>query len=166
MRADTTTQLLQFWSGRTPRERRMLALGGGVLLFGLVYGLIWAPIAGERERLEKSLPKLRAEHRLMVVQAAAIQRLQQPAAPRTGDTLRQTEAAALAGGVRDALTSLQPLDARRVRIVGQMRPAGVWLAWLETLGRQGLAVESARLSRGEQAGQVSLEATLIGVAAP
>lgn len=166
MRADATTQALQYWSSRTPRERRMLALGGGVLLFGLVYGLIWAPIASERDRLEKSLPKLRAEYRLMEVQAAAMERLKQPATTQTGDPLRQTEAAALAGGVRDALTSLQPLDARRVRIVGQVLPAGVWLAWLETLGRQGLVVESARLSRGEQGGQVSLEATLIGVAAP
>ncbi|MDP2834088.1 MAG: type II secretion system protein GspM [Pseudomonadota bacterium] len=166
MAAEFIAKARQFWTSRTPRERRLLALGGGVLLFGLVWGLVWAPIAGDRARLEKALPKLRAEYRLMQVQASAIERLKRQSTPGQGDPLRQTEAAALAGGVRDAITSLLPLDARRVRIIGQARPASVWLNWLETLRRQGIAVESARLSRGEKAGMVSLEATLIGTAAP
>ncbi|MNF49110.1 Type II secretion system protein M [compost metagenome] len=42
-----------WWHGISPREQRLVAVGGGILLLGLCYWVIWQPVANridERER--------------------------------------------------------------------------------------------------------------------
>ncbi|QDQ26021.1 type II secretion system protein M [Chitinimonas arctica] len=53
--------LIEFWKQRNTRERAILAAGGGLLLLALIYGLVIAPVARERARLQASLPGLRAD---------------------------------------------------------------------------------------------------------
>lgn len=46
-------KLQGWWQGISPREQRLVAVGGGILLLGLCYWAIWQPIASritERER--------------------------------------------------------------------------------------------------------------------
>ena len=46
-------KLQGWWRGISPREQRLVAVGGGIFLIGLCYWLIWQPVANriaERER--------------------------------------------------------------------------------------------------------------------
>lgn len=52
---------LQFWSARDARERVILSLGAGVVVFTLIYLSFIDPALTGREQLRKSLPVLRQQ---------------------------------------------------------------------------------------------------------
>lgn len=54
-----------FWDARTPRERRILAVGGGLLLLVLCWLLLIDPALQGREEWKKALPALRADYAQM-----------------------------------------------------------------------------------------------------
>ncbi len=54
-----------FWDARTPRERRILAVGGGLLLLVLCWLLLIEPALQGREEWKKALPALRADYAQM-----------------------------------------------------------------------------------------------------
>ena len=64
-----------FWAGHSDRDRRLMAVAAVVVLFGLGYALIVDPLVRANQKLAASLPKQRAEVRLMRVQLAEIERL-------------------------------------------------------------------------------------------
>lgn len=73
-----------FWDARTPRERRILAVGGGLLLLVLCWLLLIDPALQGREQWKKALPALRADYAQMqslAQQAAAAPPPSAPAAP-------------------------------------------------------------------------------------
>ncbi len=72
-----------FWSERTPRERMILLVGGGLLLAAVLWLLLIEPALDGRARWQKDLPALRADYAQM--QALAQQASSAPppsAAPR------------------------------------------------------------------------------------
>ncbi len=78
-----SSALRQFWYGRTPRERRILAVGGGLLLLVLVWLVLIDPALQGREQWNKALPGLRADVAQMqaLAQQAAAAPAAAPAAP-------------------------------------------------------------------------------------
>lgn len=153
------------WAGRTARERGFLAAGGAVLLLGLGYALVLDPLIKANHKLAASLPKQRAELRLMRSQVVEIERLRMndQSAGKTGSSLvHAIESAAAAHGVREAVTGLAPLAADRVRVTTGPMSATAWLAWFTDLERQGIGVVSWRLTSDDRPGRVSVEAMLGG----
>lgn len=59
--APLITAFNRFWQQRNERERRILLIGGSVMLFALVYSLAIDPSIQNRKRLARSLPTLRAD---------------------------------------------------------------------------------------------------------
>ncbi len=57
--------LQQFWQERTLRERRILAVGGGLLLLVLVWLLLIDPALQGRAQWQQTLPSLRADYAQM-----------------------------------------------------------------------------------------------------
>ncbi len=55
----------RFWAERTPRERWILGLGGGLLLLVLCWLLLIDPALQGREEWKKALPALRADYAQM-----------------------------------------------------------------------------------------------------
>jgi type II secretory pathway component PulM len=158
-------RLHAFWAGRTSRERTFLAAGATVLLLGLGYGLVVEPLVKANHKLAASLPKQRAELRLMRAQVDEIERLRagSRSAGKTGSALvHAIESAAAAHGVREAVTGLAPLAADRVRVTTGPMPASAWLAWFSDLERQGISVVSWRLTGEDKAGRFAVEALLAG----
>ncbi|MES2933294.1 MAG: type II secretion system protein M [Pseudomonadota bacterium] len=73
-----------FWSARSPQERKLLRLATLVVLLALIYSVLIDPAMQGRARLEKSLPALR-------LQAADMQALSREAALLAGRTAPVTE---------------------------------------------------------------------------
>jgi len=158
-------RLRAFWADRSARERGFLAAGGAVLLLGLGYALVFDPLIKANHKLAASLPKQRAELRLMRAQVGEIERLRvhNQSAGKSGSALvHAIESAAAAHGVREAVTGLVPLAEDRVRVTTGPMSATAWLAWFTDLERQGIGVESWRLTGEDRPGRVSVEALLAG----
>ena len=154
-----------FWAGRSIRERAILGMGFAVVLFGLGYGLIVDPLIKANRKMAASLPKQRAELRLIRAQVSEVERLRSKSknAAKSGSSLIHTiESAAAAHGAREAMGSLSPLSADRVRVTAGPMAVTVWLAWFADLEQQGVTVASLRLTTDDKPGQVSIEATLAG----
>lgn len=157
-----------FWAGRNTRERRMLGLGGAVLLLGLLYGLVYDPLAQARQKMLGRLPELRAELRLMRAQVAQIEYQRRRAGMNqiTAAGLSRLVASTAAGhGLQQAIRASVPLDGERLQVVTQPHPASALLAWLADLERQGARVQSCRISVTGPSGLATLDA-IIGVGAP
>ncbi|MCM0044768.1 MAG: type II secretion system protein M [Burkholderiaceae bacterium] len=67
----------RFWAERTPRERRILGVGGGLLLLVLCWLLLIDPALQGRAQWKQALPALRADYAQM--QALAQQAAAAPA---------------------------------------------------------------------------------------
>ena len=147
-----------FWSARSPRERRVIALAGGLLAALLFVAFVWLPLERSRARLLVELPALRASIATLERQAAEVKVLRaMPAASRA-------PAAPL-----NALANTNPLpgaqmtalDDRRVRVTGADVGFGALLEWLASVqAAHGLRVESARVDALPAAGRVRAELIL------
>ena len=160
-------QLMNFWLARSDRERLILVAGGGVLLFGLLYGVIYRPIEASRRGLIDRLPQMRAEYRLLAAQADEIERIRDRSVKQPGGGVslhRRIESSAMSNGLSDVTISVTPGGNDLVQVVTGDRPVRVWMEWLLELERQGVRVHSARIRLSGKDGQARLEATFAGAA--
>lgn len=152
-----------FWRGRSQRERTLLGVAAAVVAFGVLYGLVYAPVERARARLAQRLPQLRAEQRLLTAQVAEIERLRaqgKAGAAAAEPLVRRVEASAMANGLRERVQSLAALGDGGVQVVTGSGPLEGWLRWLQDLRGQGVRVQSCRVSLADEPGQASLDAVL------
>lgn len=147
-----------FWSARSPRERRVVAVAAGLLAVLLIVAFAWLPLQRSRTRMLEELPKLHASIATLERQAADVKRL------RAMPPASRAPAASL-----NALSNTNPLpgaqlaalDEQRVRVTGADVGFGALLDWLASVqAAHGLRVESARLDALPTAGRVRAEITL------
>jgi general secretion pathway protein M len=158
-------QFLDFWQARSDRERLILAVGGGVVLFGLLYGAIYAPLEASRKALMDRLPQMRAEYRLLTAQVEEIERIRSRSVKQSGGAVslqRRIESSAMSKGLGDGIISMTPSGNDLIQVVTADRPARVWMEWLLELQGQGVRVDSARIRFSGKDGQARLEATFAG----
>jgi general secretion pathway protein M len=152
-----------FYAERSPRERMILLVGGFVLLVLVGYGTIYEPVRQARGKLAERLPTLRAELRLMRVQAAEIERLR----TRMGNSgnagvEQRVKSSAAAFGVGGAFTQFTLVSNDQVQLTTQPLPPGAWIDWLADLERQGITVTRCHITGSGQPGLASVELTLRG----
>jgi general secretion pathway protein M len=158
-------QFVDFWQARSDRERLILAVGGSVLLFGVLYGAIYVPIEASRRGLADRLPQLRAEYRLLAAQVEEIERIRSRAVKQPGGAVslqRRIESSAMSKGLGDGITSITSAGNDLIQVMTADRPARIWMEWLLDLQRQGVRVHSARIRFSGKDGQARLEATFAG----
>jgi type II secretory pathway component PulM len=149
-----------WWSGRSPRERRVLGTGAIVLLLALAL-VAWLESSRSRARLEAELPRLRASIAALERDAAEVQRLR--AVPATtaqaGTQAPLVTLATNAGGLPGAQIAV--VDDRRVKLVAGDISFGALLEWLRNAqSTHGMRVESARLDALPAAGRVRADLVL------
>lgn len=147
-----------FWSARSPRERRIIAIAGALLAAILCVALVWLPLEQARTRMLGELPKLRASIASLERQAGEVKRLRAaPAASRApGASLNSIGNSLPLPGAQ-----VTALDDRRVKLTGSDVAFGALLDWLASAqAAHGLRVESARLEALPTAGRVRAELTL------
>jgi type II secretory pathway component PulM len=147
-----------FWSARSPRERRVIAVALGALAALLFVAFAWLPLERSRSRLAAELPQLRASIAILERQAGEVKRLRaMPAASRA--SAAPLNAIANTNPLPGA--QLTALDERRVRLTGADVGFGALLDWLASVqAAHGLRVESARVDALPLAGRVRVELTL------
>jgi len=148
--------------GRSPRERRAIALGAIALLLVGGYAGLWLPLAAETARLRAAVPELRAQAAQLDADAAEAVRLAAaPAAPPPADTLAAgVEQSIAAAGLKDRVR-VQALDAARAQLDTETAEFNDWIALLAAVqGARKAKVESARVEPLAASTQVHARAVL------
>ncbi|WP_233834855.1 type II secretion system protein GspM [Paraburkholderia sp. ZP32-5] len=161
-RLGTARLALKTWfDERAPRERWLLAGGGGVMFAALVYSVLWAPAFDGRERIAARLPALEQGIADAQLQLEEARRLRAAAAVRApaGTALREALAASLAqAGIEHAQLSVV---GRGIQIDAKDAPFGVWMTWLDTVRRDDhVRVVNAHASAAAKPGVATVSATL------
>lgn len=149
---NTFTELLQAWQQRSPREQRMLAIGGLALLVTLFYLMVWEPIMQGRAEAERALSEARATaqriERVAAMQPA--QARQRTASNPSRSLLAQVNQAVRSNTLGTTPERLTPDGDDAVRVWLQEAPFNNLLRWLAELeGNGGLRLERADIDRKE-----------------
>jgi general secretion pathway protein M len=130
--------VLNFWQGREPRERKMMAAGAMALALVLVYLIGIAPAQLGISRLQKALPQLRLQAASMQALASQAQQLNTtlppPAVLSTHDTI---QASLMRRGLK---AQSVVVTADQVRIQLNNASFAMLIEWLDEIQK------SARLS--------------------
>ena len=143
------------WLARTEQERKLLTIGGAVVLLAIFYLVLVAPAVEGRAQLQKSLPNMRqqaAQLNAMALEAGALSR--QPPVQVTPMT-RETLAASLSA------RSITPQSLVMTGEFAKLQVNGVsfanLVAWLDAARRDNrIAVQDAAFTAVAAAGQPAL----------
>lgn len=154
--------LIQFWSERNTRERMIISIGSLLLLVSLLYAYVWLPIRNDVDRMNRSLPELRAAAAQMRGEANEISTLKtRGVTVPAGGALAAVEQSAASQGLRDKLEELGATDASHVRMSSNALPFDQWVSWLNLLQAQsGMRIESANVEATQDSGKVKAQAVL------
>lgn len=151
-----------FWTGRSPRERTVLAGIGAAVAALLLFAFVWLPLERSRSHAAAQLPQLRASVAEMRDQAAEVAALR--ALPARHDGSAPALSTLIASG---ALTQglagarLTALDGKRLKLAmddASWTRVVEWLSAAQSL--HGLAVEEATVEALASAGRVRAEFVL------
>ena len=156
-------RLRSAWNGLTPSERRLAAIGAGVLGIALLYVMLWRPVQKDLARLRASVPEESAQLRQMRAQAASIQPLRARAgtAPAAGMLLSVVDQSATSRGLRGFITRLEADGATGLQLVAEAVPFNTFIAWLAELqDGSGLVVDNASMDAYTASGTVNVKMKL------
>lgn len=157
----------RWWQGLAARERRVVAIGGALVLLLLAWAFIWDPLASSRARLQAGVQQAEADLAWMreAVPRLATSRAQGGVigADRAGRSLP-----ALAdGSLREAglgahLSRLEPLGEGRVGLWFDDIGFDPFIVWLESFApRYGIRVEELTVDRATAPGMVDARVVLV-----
>ncbi len=155
------TPLRTRWVAATPRERTVAAVAAAIVAAVLYLWLVQSA-SDARGKLTTVVTALRTDAARLELHAAEMERLRTlpgttPAASSDLRTLVQNQAGA--AGLSPALLGINVADAHQVQVVfGTVRFAD-WLAWVESLQKQQVRLETCRIEALSAAGLVSVTAT-------
>jgi type II secretory pathway component PulM len=162
IRPTTETRLIQWrqwWQLRSPAERSVWLVAGGVALALAAWVLIWQPLARDTERLERRLIEQRATLAMARRQADEIAALAQRAVePSPRDARSDVESALARQGIK--ATAIERGDDQRLRVTLDAVSFDALASLLEALQRDARlsAVDLTAAARVEP-GQVRAEMT-------
>lgn len=136
MKADMLMRLSARWAAMTASEQNMVK-GGAVLVLPVVFYLIlWQPAHSHVEKLQRSVPQLRAQLAQIQAQAVEVQTLRQGTQPAVleGEALRRivSGAAESAGWTAPAFV-IEPTDKQALRITADSIEFARWVRFLREL---------------------------------
>lgn len=159
-----------WWQQLAARERRWVALGGGVLALILIYSLAWQPLVSYHARLQQRVAEQTDLLAWMQQAALEIERLRAASGgimPVNAQALlAQVDASAKAMGLGAALKRVEPEGGSTVRVWLEQASFDATVLWLERLKReQGARITSVVVERAAApAGAVNVRIALEGSA--
>lgn len=152
----------RYWQNLLPRERWILAGGGGVLLVALLYAYLWLPLHQQRQKLQEVLPRMRTQAAQLQTARDEVLRLkaQGGTAAISNLPLQQVlNTSATAQGL--TLLKVDMTGERSAMLVLENVAFDDWLRWLHLLQtQQGLHLATGKITRSTQVGRVNIQATI------
>lgn len=148
-----------WWGARTEQEQRMLSIGGAVVAFGLVWGVLVDPALTGRDKLKKELPRLNQ-------QVAELQALAGEASQLAANPPAQPQSLSKDGvGARLQASGLTPqnlaVTGEYIKVEFKGVPFAGLVTWLDAMRReQRVAVQEGEVTQQGAAGQVDAKLTL------
>lgn len=157
-------RLAEWWEGRAPRERNILAAGVAGVVAILLYLVVWEPLDTASTRLATDLPRLRTQAAQFNVDAADAERLKAVAKGRSGGPGIQTaiDEAASRANIKGAVKSVQTQGADRalVTLAGPVAFDG-FMRFVADLAISGaVSVETVQM-RAADPGRVTIEGLVL-----
>jgi general secretion pathway protein M len=151
-------QWRQWWQLRSPTERSLWLVAGGIVLVLAVWLLLWQPLTRDIERLERRLVEQRATLDTARRQADEIAALaRNTAVPAARDARSDVESALARQGLK--ATAIDR-DDQRLRVTLDAVPFDVLATLLESLQRDArLTVAELTIAARVEPGQVRAEMT-------
>jgi general secretion pathway protein M len=147
--------LLASLDARSPRERRMLLIGGVALLLIIVFG-IWVPLDRSVAHAQQRLAKKRVDLAWMQSVAPELAGSAPPPASNGESLLLIVDRSARESGLAKALAGSEPGSAGNLSIRLEKAPFDALVAWLARLSQQnGVTVESATVEKAGTPGLVN-----------
>ncbi|MBI5660289.1 MAG: type II secretion system protein M [Nitrosomonadales bacterium] len=154
----------RYWDGRAARERHIIALSALLLSPLIAWWLLWQPAHTASLKLRAGIPVLRVQAeqmRAQVAEAAQLHHRPRPATLDAGALKLAIEASAERHHLRGAVTTLDTIEPRSVRITLASVSFEQWLRWLRDLQReQHIRADSLGIAALPQTGMVKVSATL------
>lgn len=155
-------RLRRIWESRAPRERKIIAVMGAVLVVALYVWVVQS--AGQaRLRLRASVMTLQDQAARVDQQAAELGRLRSAPALSASQTNLRTlvQDHADAAGLSRALVSIDAPNPDQVVMVFGAVAFADWLKWIDGLKSQHVRIEACRVEALSTPGLVSVTATLV-----
>ena len=156
-------QMIIEWFGKLEtREQQLLKIGSIILVMGLFYGLIWAPINNSIARQTTLLTQQQALSTWIVQQEAKVSqfRRQGPGkATLKGSLVQAVNQTAKASDI--TLTRIQPSN-DQVQVWIDEVDFNTLIAWLDGLDKTGVQVLQADISQSGGAGLVKVRRLQLG----
>ncbi|KLU24865.1 hypothetical protein EOS_17865 [Caballeronia mineralivorans PML1(12)] len=153
--------LTEWFEARAPREKKLLAGGGALVIAALVYNVLWAPAYDGRAKIAANLPQLEVQLAEVQVQADEARALKAVAAVRApaGVALRDTLATSLSqAGIAQAQLAVL---GKGVQVDVKNAPFGAWMSWLDQVRREDhVRVVNAQVTGEEKLGLATVSVTL------
>jgi general secretion pathway protein M len=157
----------RWWQGLAVRERRVVAIGGTLVLVLLAWAFIWDPLSTSRARLEAGVTQAEADLAWMreAVPRLAARRAQGGSigADRGGRSLPALADGSLReSGLGPHLARIEPLGEGRVGLWFDDVGFDPWIVWLEGFApRYGVRVEELTVDRSVGTGMVDARVVLV-----
>lgn len=167
MNVKSRLQLLRqrAWAGRTPQDRRALAIAAAVLVPSLTYAVLWHPAHEAIAGLQSQLPDMRMQVAIMKREAGEVELLQAQAKPAvlTSTAMKTAvENSAAEFQLRSSIESLDGIEPNGVRITFSSVPFAQWLSWMRHLQQeQHIRVNTLSVVALQTEGMVKINATLV-----
>jgi general secretion pathway protein M len=157
----------KFWSGLSPRDRRIAVLGAVVVAAMLAWSLAWTPLIASQASLRDEAVANAQALAWMRPASAQLAALGGTPAPRAADRrslLARVDASARESGLGGSLVGVEPQDPHRVRAQFSGADFDVLATWLEQRAASGIRVEELSVQRASGAGRVDARVALREVA--
>lgn len=153
------TGIRQYWQNLSARERWLLGAGLVFAIAVTFYVAVWEPWHAGLRQLRSAVPEKVRTLNWMTQQTEALAPViaRQPNRTREDPTplLTVIEQAATAMGLRQTIRRMQPGQGGEVQIWIEGVAFDPWLRWIDALGRRGVEVTNAVISRSGE-NQVSV----------
>ncbi|MFY9259478.1 MAG: type II secretion system protein M [Gallionella sp.] len=152
----------RYWQNLLPRERWIMAGGGGVLLVALLYAYFWLPLHQQRQKLQEILPRMRLQATQLQTARDEVLRLKTQVGTGAQSNLplqQRLTASATAQGL--TLLKVDMTGEQSAVLVLDDVAFDEGLRWLHVLQtQQGLRLVAGDITRNAQVGRVNIHATV------